>query len=97
MYEKILVPIDGSPKSVEAAQHAIRMASDLTGSVTILYVVNAIHPNLNTYGDRLGGKEQVIRNHLQEMGEEALSDVYERLKDLGVSLDTKRSEERRVG
>lgn len=89
MYEKILVPLDGSPKSVEAAQHALSLASDLNGTVTLLYVVNAIHPNLNTYGDRLGGQEQIIRNHLQELGEETLSDVYERLKDMGVELNTK--------
>lgn len=89
MYEKMLVPLDGSPKSVESAQHALKLASDLNGTVTLLYVVNAIHPNLNTYGDRLGGQEQIIRNHLQELGEEILNDVYERLKDMGVPLDTK--------
>lgn len=39
MYKKILVPVDGSEKSLQAARHGARLAAEFDASVTLLYVV----------------------------------------------------------
>ncbi len=40
MYQKILVPIDGSTHSKRALQEAIKIAKMTSGSITLLYVHN---------------------------------------------------------
>ena len=44
MYKKILLPIDGSKNSKRAAVHAINMADENGGDITILFVVEPFIP-----------------------------------------------------
>jgi nucleotide-binding universal stress UspA family protein len=46
MYKKILLPIDGSENSKRAAVHAINIASDNDGHITVLFVVEPPNPGL---------------------------------------------------
>lgn len=43
MYRSILVPVDASPCSAAAAQHAYDLARHLGGTVTLLYVLEGAH------------------------------------------------------
>jgi nucleotide-binding universal stress UspA family protein len=46
MYNKILLPIDGSENSKRAAEHAINIADISNGDITVLFVVEPNYPRL---------------------------------------------------
>ena len=39
MYKKILIPIDGSEKALQAARHGASLAAKIGASVTLFYVL----------------------------------------------------------
>ena len=46
MYNKILLPIDGSENSKRATQHAISITDTNNGEITVLFVVEPNYPRL---------------------------------------------------
>jgi nucleotide-binding universal stress UspA family protein len=46
---KIVVPVDGSKKSMEAAYYALNMAQKYDSEIAVVYVVN-FDPNLQLLG-----------------------------------------------
>jgi nucleotide-binding universal stress UspA family protein len=63
---KILVPIDGSENSMEAADYAVKMAEKYGALVTAIHVVN-IDQNLQLLGIHRLSYPEPIRNKIEEL------------------------------
>jgi len=63
---KILVPIDGSENSMEAAEYAVKIAEKYGALVTAIHVVN-IDQNLQLLGIHRLSYPEPIRNKIEEL------------------------------
>lgn len=86
MYNRILVPVDGSPTSERALSEAIRLAKLCSGTIRLLHVVDPIthvtgfeRPDI--YASR-------IRPALLDAGAQLLAKASERVAAAGVPADT---------
>ena len=77
MYREILVPTDGSRGSLEAADHAIDLATTVDAGVHALYVVQTA---VGTDADMAG-----VYEAFEEVGQDAVDAVVERAESAGVS------------
>jgi len=77
MYDRILVPTDGSSGADRAVEHAIDLAKTYGAQLHVLYVVNeaSLSAEVNS--------QQVIEN-FEEQGGEVTYEVAERAADAGV-------------
>lgn len=77
MYDRILVPTDGSSGADRAVEHAIDLARTYGAQLHVLYVVNvaSLSAEVNSH--------QVIEN-FEEQGREITYEVAERATDAGV-------------
>jgi nucleotide-binding universal stress UspA family protein len=86
MYQKILVPVDGSPTSARGLQEAIKLAK-LTGArVRLLHVVDQISfaSGMEAASMMTGEMLQLLR----EGGEQLLKKAQARVEKAGVRVDT---------
>jgi nucleotide-binding universal stress UspA family protein len=86
MYQKILVPIDGSPTSARGLQEAIKLAK-LTGArLRLLHVVDQISfaSGMEAASMMTGEMLQLLR----EGGEQLLKKAQARVEKAGVRVDT---------
>ncbi len=86
MYQKILVPLDGSAKAEEALIHAINLAKLTKGNITLLHVISELPPYLD---DGLGGAYQQVYQDLQMTGENILEKVQQKYASEGVVMESK--------
>jgi nucleotide-binding universal stress UspA family protein len=80
MYDRILVPTDGSDCARAAADHAIELAREHGATVYALHVLHlrpSLEPNV-----------EAVLDALEATGEEALDDVARRGADAGVEVVT---------
>ncbi|MDQ2053872.1 universal stress protein [Halobellus sp. H-GB7] len=82
MYDKILVPTDGSAATEGAVEHAIELAKQYDATVHALYVVDT-----GAYSSLEMGSDIVIEA-LQEEGNTAVEEVEERGEEAGVDVVT---------
>lgn len=87
---KIIVAIDGSQKSMEAAEHAIAMAKKNNAE---LFVVNVIHTpaSMLTYGSEKSFKEFLKKS--KEEADKWFNTIIKRTTEIGVSVKTDLIEE----
>ncbi|MEF8830827.1 MAG: universal stress protein [Halobacteriales archaeon] len=78
MYDRILVPTDGSEPSSEAAEHAMRLAGRHGATVDALYVVDEAGP---------AGHWDVVVERQESDGERALDAVAARGDEHGVAVE----------
>lgn len=71
MYERILVPTDGSPAAAAAAEEAFALADELGGSVHLVYVVDESASQFLTTGERMSS----VLESLTEEGERATAET----------------------
>lgn len=84
MYERILVPTDGSSGVERAIEHAIELAGTHGAAVHAVYVVNSA-----SYGGLpMETSWEGIRDVLTDEGEEALERVHELAAGTGVEVET---------
>ncbi|MFW6435526.1 MAG: universal stress protein [Halovenus sp.] len=83
MYDRILVPTDGSKGTTRSLQHAASIARDNDATVHALYVVDQ---RLYRAASK-DTKDEVIAS-LEEEGEHALDDATTRLEEHGVEVVT---------
>ena len=76
MYERILVPIDGSETAAAAADHAIELARAFDAEIHPVYVVET------NVGPTTGLVD--VLEALEEAGEEAVEAVRERAAEAGI-------------
>jgi nucleotide-binding universal stress UspA family protein len=83
MYEKILVPTDGSEATTETLEHALDLAERHDATVEALYVVD--ERKYNGMGpDRRAEAEET----LERKGERAVEEVAMRAEELGLDATT---------
>lgn len=85
MYKKILVPLDGSHRSMAAATHAVQIASKLNSTITFFHVV----PNITPYGGSPGTAFKAISKEFEAMGESILNDAETEFKGTNVAIEKK--------
>lgn len=83
MYDRILLPTDGSDPAVEASRHAIDLANRHDAALHVLYVVD--HERLGRMAPDLGTEQ--IKEALSAEGERATSMVEERAARQNVTVE----------
>lgn len=82
MYRSILIPIDGSPASDYALEHAANLARGLETELILLYVVPEIGvPKAPVAGECPGLDRETITREMHRQGELLLARSLERLRD----------------
>lgn len=71
MYDRILVPTDGSPAAAAAAEEAFALADELEGTVHLVYVVDESASQFLTTGERMSN----VLQSLTEEGERATAET----------------------
>ena len=79
MYEHVLVATDGSEHASRAVTHAIGVAATYGATLHVLYVVET-----RTGFDDAVHRPDEIRENLEHIGENALSEVEERATERGI-------------
>ena len=87
MYQRILVPVDGSPTSDQGLEEALRIAKTTGGSIRLVHVVNELifSTGFEFYSADVAGM-------LREGGERILADARARLPAAGIDVTTRLSE-----
>lgn len=81
MYDRILVPVDGSEPSERAVSEAINLARSFDADLVFLYVVDVEAVSIDSYaGD--------VLERLEAHGKEAVANAEERADDAGVTAVT---------
>lgn len=83
MYDRLLVPIDGSPESLEAVDEAAALASAVDAELTGLYVVDT-----RDYSTIPEAKWISLADELEREGERALAEAEKRAEAAGVTMTT---------
>jgi nucleotide-binding universal stress UspA family protein len=83
MYQRVLVPVDGSPTSRKGLAEAIRLARLTGGRLRLLHVVNEL---LFATGYELYTGD--VMSVLKEGGEKILSDAKEVVMAAGIGVET---------
>ena len=83
MYDRILVPTDGSPESERAVEEAIELATLTGGRIVALYVVDT-----RDYNTLPEAKWAMLQGELEGEGEDAVERVAERAEAAGVEVET---------
>jgi len=83
MYDRLLVPTDGSPESLRAVDEAIDLATVLGADLTALYVVDT-----RDYSTLPEAKWLALADELEAEGERALAAVDRRASEADIPLST---------
>lgn len=88
MYRRILVPIDGSPTSMQGLNEAIRLAADQRARLHVLYVVDelVVVQSLDAFGVPNTGD---LLEGLREAGKEALAEAEAVIRRHHVKADVR--------
>lgn len=86
MYERILVPVDGSPTSLRGLDEAVRLATLTHASLRLIHVVDDLPLALSAeaYSPNLGELVTLLR----EGGETILRDARAKVAATGIPVDT---------
>jgi nucleotide-binding universal stress UspA family protein len=83
MYDRILVPTDGSEPADRAVEHALELAEQYGTTVHVLHVVDTAR-----YGEPSLSSAEIVLNELEERGQELLEEVADRADDRGIPVET---------
>jgi nucleotide-binding universal stress UspA family protein len=82
MYRSILIPIDGSPESDAALEHAENLARGLETELLLLYVVPSLSiPDQQIVGTFVGLDVDLATRELHRQGEVVIARALERLRN----------------
>ncbi len=85
MYDKILIPYDGSDEAKKGADHGIKLAASLDASIHGLYVMDL--PGAPR-AVALRDDEEQLRKEYREFGEEKMAELADTAAELGVDCET---------
>lgn len=85
MYQRILVPVDGSPPANKALAAALQMAKDFNGRVRLIHVVDEL-AGLSGY-DLYGGYPGDLLEIMRENGHKILDEAMVMVQAAGVEGD----------
>lgn len=86
MYQRILVPVDGSPTSRRGLAEAIRLAKLTQARLRLLHVVDALSFSLSASG--FGTASGDVFGMLRESGQAILTGAKAEVDKAGVPVDT---------
>ena len=86
MYQRILVPVDGSPTSRRGLDEAIAIGKITGGSLRLLHVVD--ETSFAMSADAFGAYTGDLLTLLREGGEQILADAKSRVEEAGLAADT---------
>lgn len=84
MYERVLLPVDGSDEARHAARRGLELAKDFSADAVALYVVEGTSLRLT----RSAEEQERVRSR----GEAVLADIEELAAEVGHSVDTELTE-----
>lgn len=86
MYQRILVPVDGSPTSLAGLEEALKLAKLAGAQLRLLYVVDelAFVSSVQEYAAYTGDLLRLVK----EGGQDILAKALARAKEAGVPADT---------
>ena len=86
MYQNILVPVDGSPTSMQGLEQAIGMARLTNGRIRLIHIVDELSFALaaDSYAAYAGDWLSILR----ENGAKLLQECLETVEASGISVDT---------
>jgi len=87
MFKKILVPVDGSPTSLQAVSRAVALAKAFDGTVTAIYVIDP-YPFTGVGTDFAYGQDQYLAAASAE-AHDAIRVARESIEASGVAVDTR--------
>ena len=73
IFKKIVVPIDGSDASINAAKKAIELSKNLQAKIIVVHVINTF--DIGKYVEISHEKEDVVKKELQDYGFKYLEHV----------------------
>jgi nucleotide-binding universal stress UspA family protein len=85
MYQKILVPIDGSKTSARGLDEAIKLAKSLGSSIRLIHVVNELMIVATYEGTVYSGE---LVEALRESGKKILAQAQDKVTAAGVSVQS---------
>ena len=85
MYQRILVPVDGSPTSLQGLGEALRLAQMSGGQVRLLHLVDTLSLalTLGAYGAFTGD----IAEDMRKEGKKILQSCHQQALEAGVAVD----------
>jgi nucleotide-binding universal stress UspA family protein len=86
MYQRILVPVDGSPTSNAGLAEAMKIARLTDGQLRLLHVVDEMPFVMS--GEGYGAMAGNVLTLLREAGEKILEEGCRRVKDAGIAADS---------
>ena len=86
MYQRILVPIDGSATANRGLAEAIALAKTLKAEIRLIHVVTAL-PTL--YPPLAIAAVQILRDQLRSSGESIVHDALTAVRAAGVAVDSR--------
>lgn len=96
MTENVLVPIDGSPLSLEALRHALTEFPD--ASITVLHVVDLFEPGYGAYPDFETSYEPLMGSEeWYERAEEISEQIFDDAQELADDYDREVSTTSEIG
>src|SRR5450756_2703709 len=86
MYQRILVPIDGSTTSTQGLDEAIKLAKLTGANLRVIHVVDAL--TFATGSELYGGFASDVIPQMREAGEQIVEKARTRVKEQGVKVDS---------
>jgi nucleotide-binding universal stress UspA family protein len=84
MYDRILVPTDGSEPANRAIEHTLALAEQYGATVYVLHVVDT-----SRYGEPALSSTEIVLHELEERGHELLDEATDMADDRGLTVETK--------
>ncbi len=85
MYQRILVPVDGSPTSTLGLEEAIKLAKLSGARLRLIHVVDQLPFALTA--DGYGGMSADVVGLMREAGQKILDEAQQRVASAGVEVD----------
>lgn len=82
MFDRVLLPTDGSATADQATEYAIDLAQRYDAEIDVVYVVDVGHVDLGT---GLGEGWAGVVDKVQQAGEQEAEEVAERMEEAGVT------------
>jgi len=81
MYDRILIPYDGTDEATRGAEHGIELAAAVGATVDALYVIDLPGAPRTVY---LRDDEEEMREEYRAYGEEVTAEICDKAADAGV-------------
>lgn len=91
MFEKILVPLDGSEHSVRALKVAVQIAKEFDGEITLIHVYSKVYPIVISRATIMSEEAIMIPKFIEaarKAGASILADGKKKVKAEGVQVET---------